>query len=60
MGFAAIAALSLGASAMSSSPAQAREFDHRAPMAAAHHASYFLRSFFGYGHPWHHGDHRWR
>jgi hypothetical protein len=65
VGFAAIAALSLGASAAMTSPAQAHDFGHRAPVASVHHASFFPRVFFGFGgqHHWHHGDHwdhRWR
>jgi hypothetical protein len=59
-GFGAFAALSLGA-LVSTSPAEAREYGYRAPV--AHHAAFFPRVFFGGGHYWHHWghqDHRWR
>jgi hypothetical protein len=64
-GFAVIAALSLGASAMMTNPAQAHEFGYRAPVVAMHRAAYVPRLFFGHGwgyggYYWHHGDHRWR
>lgn len=58
LGYAAIAALSLGALAMPTAAAQARPMDYRAPVVAEHHAAYFPRFFFGFGHgyQWHHWD----
>jgi hypothetical protein len=63
LGFAGIAALGLGISAMLTNPAQAHEFGYRAPV--VHHAAFFPRIFFGYGgaHHGHYGDHwehHWR
>lgn len=73
LGFGAIAAVSLGAAAMSTSPAQAHDFaqahhfDRRAPVVAVHHPSYFPRVVFWFGghHRDHwdhrdHSEHRWR
>ena len=58
VGFATIAALGLGASAMMASPAQAHEYGHRVPVVTSvQHASFFPRFFFGFGHHWHHGGH---
>ena len=66
VGFATIAALGLGLSGMATTPAQARDFGHRAPVAAsAHHVSFFPRLLFGfghghYGHGGDHWGHHWR
>ena len=55
IGFAAVAALSLGATTLASSPVQAQEFHGRPPIAAAwHRVSHFPRFFFGHGHYGHH------
>lgn len=60
VGFAAVAALMLGAGAMAATPAQAHDYAYRAPVA---HAAVFHHSPFGFwGHPWHHivrWGHRW-
>src|SRR5579862_8333779 len=60
-GFGALAALSLCAAAMSTTPAQARDFGFGSP---ARHAVYVPRHYFGFGgfggeHHWYRGDHRW-
>jgi hypothetical protein len=57
--FGAVAALSLFAAAMPTSPAQAREFGFRTPIVAMHHASFFSRIFAGHG-GWHHEYRHWR
>ncbi|HXP04051.1 MAG TPA: hypothetical protein VN808_08005 [Stellaceae bacterium] len=68
LGFGAIAAVSLGAAAMMTSPAQAQDYGYRPPVVAMHYPYYAPRIFFGFGggyhqDRWDHGnrwDHHWR
>lgn len=61
IGFAAVAVLTLGTTAIATSPAQAHEFQHRGPAASAfHRTSHYPRYFFGFGHRWHPVYHHWR
>jgi len=64
LGFGALAAVALGTAAMTTVPAQAREFGYYHPAPVVQHAAFFPRFFFGVGgHHWDHHDrwdHHWR
>ena len=62
IGFAAVAALSLGTAAIASRPAQAHDYGRaRGPaVASIHRVSHFPQFFFGFGHRWHPVYHHWR